>query len=96
MVKFKFYATASLRVAKGREGKHSVGLEILNGDKWHHVGNVTIGTATALPSVGSIIEVRYLYAYKGGCLYQPTYLGLRTDVYEEECLITQLKYKSED
>jgi len=46
-------------------------------------------------AVDSIIEVRYLYAYKGGNLYQPTYLGVRDDISFEDCLISQLKYKKE-
>jgi hypothetical protein len=29
---------------------------------------------------GSLVEVRYLYAYPGGSLYQPVYLGERNDV----------------
>ena len=43
----------------------------------------------------AIIEVRYLYAYKGGSLYQPTFLDVRTDIDEQECLLSQLKYKKE-
>ena len=27
----------------------------------------------------TLVEVRYLYAYPGGALYQPVYLGPRTD-----------------
>jgi len=96
MCKHKFYSTASVRVCAGRSGKHSVGLEVLDGSKWVGVGNVTVGQATALPSPGKIVEIRYLYAYPGGSLYQPTYLGPRDDVDESECVISQLKYKSSD
>ena len=94
MIKFKFYETASVRVCQGRTGKHSVGMEILENKKWIPVGNVTIGTNTPLPPIGSIIEVRYLYAYKGGSLYQPSYLGIRDDIDDNECVISQLKYKA--
>ena len=45
--------------------------------------------------VGAVVEVRYLYAFKESrCLYQPTYLGQRSDVTECECVVAQLKYKS--
>jgi bifunctional non-homologous end joining protein LigD len=44
------------------------------------VGNVTIPVNFDIPRVGSVVEVRYLYAYPGGSLYQPVYLGARTDV----------------
>jgi bifunctional non-homologous end joining protein LigD len=96
MVKFKFYATLSARVASGREGKRSIGLELLEGNKWIPVGNCTIGGTKPIPLIGSICEIKYLYAYKGGSLYQPSFKELRTDVDASECLINQVKYKSEE
>jgi bifunctional non-homologous end joining protein LigD len=40
--------------------------------------------------------VKYLYAYKqSGSIYQPVYLGPRTDIPASECGVDQLKYKSE-
>jgi bifunctional non-homologous end joining protein LigD len=42
------------------------------------------------------VEVRSLYAFKeSGCLFQPVYLGLRSDLDQEECTVDQLKYKAE-
>jgi bifunctional non-homologous end joining protein LigD len=39
----------------------------------------------------------YLYVQgKDGHLYQPVYLGVRDDIDEGECVISQLKYKSEE
>jgi bifunctional non-homologous end joining protein LigD len=96
MLKHKFYSTLSARVCKGREGKRSIGLELLDGGQWVNVGNCTIGGNKEIPSVSSIVEIRYLYMYKGGSLYQPTYLGIRDDVDAEECLMTQCKYKAEE
>jgi len=101
MLKRKFYATASFFVIDGREGKRSVGVAVLDGTAVVPVGNVTIsnkvenGQLIPVPVQGDIIEVRYLYAFRGGSLYQPTYLGQRDDVSREECLISQLKYKQE-
>jgi bifunctional non-homologous end joining protein LigD len=46
-----------------------------------------------MPKIGSVIEVRMLYCFKGGCLYQPTYIGSRDDINIEECTTKQLKYK---
>jgi predicted DNA-binding WGR domain protein len=96
MVKHKFYATCSCRVSNRATGKQSVGLELLDANgTWVDVGNVTtIGHAT--PNPHSTIEVRYLYFFRGGCLFQPTYIGPRDDVDQEECLMTQLKYKTEN
>lgn len=98
MLKYKFYNTASCRVAYRSTGKHSVGLILWSPEthNWVDVGNVTIPTKTPLPAPGSIIEVRYLYAYRKGSLYQPNYLGTRDDVLQLECTTTQLKYKREE
>ena len=38
-----------------------------------------------------------MYAHReSNALYQPVYLGPRSDVDVAECLLTQLKYKPED
>jgi bifunctional non-homologous end joining protein LigD len=99
MWKWKWTATCSCRVANRATGKHSVGLELLDMDigalaTWRDVGNCTIGQNTPLPPVHSVIEVKYLYAFRHGCLYQPRYIGPRDDIDEEECRTTQLKYKA--
>jgi bifunctional non-homologous end joining protein LigD len=57
------------------------------------VGNVTIPTNHVVPKQGEIVEVRYLYAYEGGSLYQPVYLGPRDDVDVAACRMDQLKFK---
>ncbi|MCW8129363.1 MAG: WGR domain-containing protein [Planctomycetota bacterium] len=95
-VKLKFYATASCIVAPSRNGKRSVGLEVLDGLKLVSVGNVTIPPNAAIPQQGQVLEVRYLYAYNGGSLYQPVYLGRRTDILTAECKLSQLKFRKED
>jgi bifunctional non-homologous end joining protein LigD len=93
-VKFKFYDTASLIVAKVN-AKRSVALELLDGKgKKVGVGNVTIPANHEIPKSGDIVEVRYLYAYEGGSLFQPTYLGLRGDIDAADCTLSQLKYKA--
>jgi bifunctional non-homologous end joining protein LigD len=43
-----------------------------------------------------VVEVRYLYAYPGGSLYQPVYVGKRDDVEPAACTIGQLKFKPAD
>lgn len=95
-LKFKFYATASVIINKVNE-KNSVNMMVLD-ENGHEVivGNCTV-PAKEKPNLyeGIIFEVRYLYAYPGGSLYQPNYLGIRDDVDREECVITQLKYKNQ-
>lgn len=96
-LKHKFYATCSCFVTEINEGKRSVGISLLHGKKLVGAGKVTIPANHEVPEVGSIIEVRYLYAYKqSGNLYQPTYLGLREDITDTDCQTTQLKYKKEE
>ena len=57
-------------------------------------GNVTIPPNHTIPKVGAVVEVRYLYAIKeSGIIYQPVYLGQRTDVDPGDCLVKQLKFK---
>lgn len=94
-LKYKFYATASVIIHQVNT-KNSVNMAVLDGDTKVSVGNCTIPAKVKKDlSAGIIIEVRYLYAYKGGSLYQPTYKGIRDDVDAEECVIDQLKYKGE-
>ena len=97
MLKFKFTSTLSARVCKGREGKRSIGLQLIDKNgKWINVGNCTIPINHKPPITLDIAEIRYLYAYKDGSLFQPVYLGPRDDVKEHECSMDQLKYKKEE
>lgn len=93
-LKYKFYETATVCVEKVNL-KRSVSMRVLEDKTWVSIGNVTIPPNVEIPETNDIIEVRYLYAYKGGSLYQPTYLGKRTDADEQDCMISQLKYKVE-
>ena len=89
-VKVKFYATCSAVVAKVN-AQRSVALTVGGVG----VGNVTVTPNFALPAVGNVVEVRYLYAHRGGSLYQATFLGVRDDIEPSECGSDQLKYKVE-
>ncbi len=93
-LKHKFYATCSAVVAKVND-QRSVALRLLNGKNWIAVGNVTIPANFNVPAVGEVVEIRYLYGFReSNALYQPVYLGPRTDVEQHECVLSQLKYKS--
>jgi bifunctional non-homologous end joining protein LigD len=89
-LKFKFYATASFIVSKVNE-RRSVQIKTTDGKAW---GNVTIPPNKRIPPVGAVVEVRYLYAYRNGCVFQPVYLGERTDILKRECKASQLKFKN--
>jgi bifunctional non-homologous end joining protein LigD len=94
--KLKFTATASCVVAAVNGNKRSVSLDLFNGAHRVGVGNVTIPPNQPIPSASEIVEVRYLYAYPGGCLYQPVFLGVRDDIAAEFCTLNQLKFKPTD
>jgi len=94
-LKFKFCASATVIVIKANSGKRSVNIGVL--DKAQvvvAVGNVTIPANYDIPKAGQLVEVKYLYAYLGGSLFQPVYQGVRTDIAYEACTQTQLKYKA--
>jgi bifunctional non-homologous end joining protein LigD len=55
------------------------------------VGNVTIPANHPVPQEAQVVEVRYLYFFKGGSLFQPVYLGARDDVLTSECLMSQIQ-----
>lgn len=92
-LKYKLYASASVIVLKQND-KRSVEMGMIESDgQLVSVGNVAIPANKSIPDEMSIIEVRYLFAYpNGGSLYQPTFLELRADVEQHECLTSQLKY----
>jgi bifunctional non-homologous end joining protein LigD len=95
-LKLKFTATASCIVAKPSKAKRSVALELLDGEKRVAVGNVTIAPNQPIPKAGSVVEIKYLYAFLGGSLFQPVCLGVRDDVGVDACTIGQIKFKAAD
>ena len=94
-LKFKFVATVSAIVVKINT-QRSVEVSLFNGRSLVSCGNVTIPANHQVPPVGTVVEVRYLYAYRDSlALYQPVYLGQRDDVDPCECTVQQLKSKAE-
>lgn len=92
-LKYKLYATASCVVLR-HNTKRSVEMGLIDSNgNLTSVGNVSIPANMSIPDEMSVIEVRYLYAYLGGCIYQPTFKEQRNDVEQHECLMSQLKYK---
>ncbi len=93
--KLKFVESASCVVMETTIGKRSVKFGLYDGANFFEFGKVTIPPNQLIPKPSDIIEVRYLYAFPNGALFQPVYLGLRDDITESECDISQLKYKKE-
>ena len=84
LIKFKFTASATCQVQLHNHGKRSVALGMRTEDGGVLVGNVTIPPNHEIPEIEALVEIEYLYAYKGGSLYQPVYKGLRTDLTEAD------------
>ena len=96
-LKFKFVESASF-VVTGHNARRSVSLGLYSGDSEILVpaGNVTIPVNHEIPQLGNVVEVRFLYALRqSGSIYQPVYIGERSDIPAAECTTDQLKYKAE-
>jgi bifunctional non-homologous end joining protein LigD len=78
-LKYKFYATATCLVRAQEGSKRSVFLQVMDGDNPRDIGKVTIPANFSIPARGQLVEVRYLYAYPNGAIFQSVYLGPRND-----------------
>lgn len=94
-LKCKFWASATVEVNAHDIKKRSVAIAAYSDDVCQLIGKVTIPPNYDVPKVGSLVEVRYLYAYPGGSLCQPIYCGERDDKTEPDT-IESLKFKSTD
>ena len=88
---YKFVETASVLVT-AINGQRSIGVGFM--DRPGTTGNVAIPANHKIPEIGSVVEVRYLYAMPESlALYQPVYLGERNDIDPSECRSGQLKFR---
>lgn len=96
-IKFKFVESASFVVGAIND-KRSVALQLFEKKGKPDaidVGNVTILPNFPVPKVGDIVEVQYLYKFRGGSIFQPIFKGVRTDLTGDDCLVSQMKYKKQ-
>ena len=95
-LKYKFWASATCRVKQVNGSKRSVAVEVLDADgNYLEMGNCTIPANHQIPTPGIFVEIRYLYAYRNGSLYQPIYKGERSDKSEADTY-DSLKFKVEN
>lgn len=88
-LKRKFVTSASVTVTGPVDGKRSV--YIASGDGLP-VGSVGIPEKHGvLPAAGTVLEVEYLYAMRGGSLIQPIYKSRRDDVEADHSASYQYK-----
>lgn len=95
-LKFKFCATVSCIVTQVNTTKRSIMLAVHDGKGRIAVGNATVYPNQDIPKVNSIVEIKYLYYFPGGSLFQPVLLGERDDLDEKDCHISKLKVKREE
>jgi bifunctional non-homologous end joining protein LigD len=89
-LKFKFKESSTCLVTRINQ-QRSVGISLLDANANEVcVGNVTIPPSSDVPAIGDLIEVQYLYAFVGGSLFQPVYLGKRNDLDRGECTLNQI------
>ena len=89
-LKFKFNQSATCEVIRvNAQRSVAVGLRD-DGGEMIDLGNVTVPPNEALPAVGTLVEVRYLYRYAGGKFEQPVYKGQRPDMTAEDAVLSQV------
>lgn len=94
--KIKFVETATVVVGGANPGKRSVQMTVTDDSgRWIDVGSVTVPPNMEVPNAGELVEVRYLYAYMGGSLFQPVLLRRRDDIDATAATSAQLKFKRE-
>lgn len=91
-LKFKFTESSTcICLGNTQAGKRSVRVGLLDAaGAMVNVGNVTIPPNQVFPEPNDLLEIRYLYKYDGGSLFQPVLLGSRDDQIREECTLSQV------
>ena len=97
--KLKNWLDATVEVLSVATDKRSVGIGVRNQQpiiksELVGIGNVGIPTTVEMPKVGDLIDVKYLYAFEGGSLFQPTFKRFRTDLEPAAADLGQLQYKA--
>jgi bifunctional non-homologous end joining protein LigD len=95
-LKLKFTHRATLVVDKLHVSKRSVRV-VGFGASGERIalGNCTIPPNQNMPKADDLVEIEYLYAFKGGSLFQPQFKGLRDDIERADCTLKQLHYKAD-
>jgi len=91
-LKYKFTESVTCIVDRVSNTRRSVALALLDGrGALVPVGSVTVPVNMAFPRVAELVEVRYLYRYENGSLFQPVLLGTRSDAIWDECTLAQIR-----
>lgn len=92
MLKAKFVKTADVIITGiGTSGKTNYTLSVFKEDSMVEVGKCS-AIGKAVVTIGSVIEVKYLYLGVNERLYQPRMIKVRTDKRPNECLWSQFDH----
>lgn len=96
-LKVKYVESATVIVIAQSDHRRSVEVAVKDDTgETVGVGRCTIPVNHAVPEVGDVVEVGYLWAMpRSRALYQPVYKGLRRDVGAEAATLDQIKFKTE-
>ena len=91
-MKFKFVESASCIVSAVNPNKRSVAIALFDDDgRAVDMGNCSVPPSQAVPAVGDVIEVQYLYRTgQNGSLFQPVFLRRRTDIPVSDAKLSQV------
>lgn len=92
-IKVKFVESATVQVASVHPTKRSVRVQVFDAQGVTvDLGSVLIPSNHAVPAVGALVEIGYLYVVRR--FVQPVYKGTRTDQTLAACSTAQLKYRA--
>lgn len=91
-LKLKFVEESTCIVLRRNGDKRSVALGMRDdAGSVVEVGSVTIPPNFDVPAAGALVEVRYLYKFAAGMLFQPVYRGERDDLDVSAASLAQVK-----
>jgi bifunctional non-homologous end joining protein LigD len=75
-------------------GRGSIQVGLIDGTRIINTGDVTVPGSRTVPPLGSLVEIRYIYAFpESKQLFHSTLLRVRTDLPWTACTVAQLQYK---
>lgn len=94
-IKAKHWKDISVIVMRAKTDKRSVVMGLFDeNEQLVEVGAVTVPVNKAMPTDGSVLDVKYIYMTgPGGALFTPTWKQLRNDVDPHEARLGRVHYK---
>lgn len=95
-LRFKHWKTCTVIVLGANKDKRSVRTAVLDeSGRLVEVGSVTVPKNKEIPEADALLEVRYLYAFVNGDLFEATFKRVRTDQVREDARLSKLVFKAD-